>query len=129
MSLDYNLSDIKNYNSLYRKLKKGEEGYSETEVYKKLKPQFERIIWVTMIIGIREITDKNWERFYNRINIWEKVFGSGYYKRNRKKLVPILVTKEDVQRMIGLSTNASPLSDTKFKKYFFENMKHNGIGI
>ena len=117
MSLDYNLSDIKNYNSLYRKLKKGEEGYSETEVYKKLKPQFERIIWVTMIIGIREITDKNWERFYNRINIWEKVFGSGYYKRNRKKLVPILVTKEDVQRMIGLRTNASPLSDAKFKKH------------
>jgi len=129
MSLDYNLSDIKNYNSLYRKLKKGEEGYSETEVYKKLKPQFERIIWATMIIGIREITDKNWERFYNRINIWEKVFGSGYYKRNRKKLVPILVTKEDVQRMIGLSTNASPLSDAKYQKHFFKMLKHNQIDI
>ena len=82
-----------------------------------------------MIIGIREITDKNWERFYNRINIWEKVFGSGYYKRNRKKLVPILVTKEDVQRMIGLSTNASPLSDAKYQKHFFKMLKHNGIGI
>jgi ribosome biogenesis protein Nip4 len=121
MSLDWSIKNVKNYKSLYRKLKEGEFGYSETEVRKKMKQIPEAIIFYTMTIGMREITEKNWEQFYNRINFWEKINGTSLYIRKRKKMQPLFVTKEDVQRMIGLKTNASTKSLTQFKKDLFFN--------
>ena len=129
MSLNWNLSDIKNYKRLYRKLKEGEQGYSETEVLKKLKWQYEQIIWYTMTIGMRQITDDNWEQFYNRINLWEKTVGTRYFKANTKKLIPLMIQKDDVKRMIGLRTNASTMTANQFKKHLFYNLEQHGINI
>ena len=129
MSLDWNLGDVKNYKRLYRKLKEGERGYSKTEVRKTLKWEYEQIIWYTIIIGMRKITDDNWEQFYNRINIWEKTVGTNLYKGNTKKLIPLYIQKEDVQRMIGLRTNASTMTANQFKKHLFYNLEQHGINI
>ena len=129
MSLDWNLSDIKSYKRLYRKLKEGEQGYSKTEVRKKLKWQYEQIIWYTMTIGMRQITDDNWEQFYNRINIWEKTVGTNLFKGNTKKLIPLMIQKDDVKRMIGLRTNASTMTANQFKKHLFYNLERHGINI
>jgi hypothetical protein len=129
MSLNWNLGDVKNYKRLYRKLKEGERGYSQEEVNHTLKQKYEQIIWHTMIIGMREITDDNWEQFYNRINIWEKTVGTNLYKGRTKKLIPLYVQKEDVQRMIGLRTNASTMTANQFKKHLFFNLERWGMKI
>lgn len=127
MPLNWNLSDIKNYKNLYRKVVEGEQGYSSEEIRKTLKHSPKQIIFYTMTIGMREITDKNWEQFYNRVKIWELINGVRYYKENTKKLVPIYTTQEDVKRMIGLKTNASLINASKFKKQLFESAEHYGF--
>jgi len=116
MSLDWNLKQIRDYKKLYRKVGKGERGYSSTEPRVTLKSETERIIWLTMIIGIREITEKNWEQFYNRTNFYEKNTDNHLWMKSRNKLVPLYITKEQVHRMIGLSTNASTLTKNQFIK-------------
>ena len=120
MSLDWSIKEVKQYNRLYRKLEKGEEGFSETEVMKRLRQHPDRIIWYTMIIGMRDITDKNWEQFYERVRIWERVVGSNYYRTVRGKHKEVFITKDEVKRMIGLSTNASLYTPKQFQKHLFE---------
>lgn len=116
MSLDWNLKKIRDYKKLYRKIGEGERGYSPTKPTFTLKSENERIIWLTMIIGMREITEKNWEQFYNRVNFYEKNTDSHLWKKLKNKLVPMYITKDQVQKMIGLSTNASTLTKNQFIK-------------
>ena len=116
MSLDWNLKQIRDYKKLYRKIGEGERGYSATEPTFTLRSESERIIWLTMIIGMREITEKNWEQFYNRVNFYEKNTDSHLWKKQKNKLVPMYITKDQVQKMIGLSTNASTLTKNQFIK-------------
>jgi hypothetical protein len=127
MPLNWDLSDIKNYKNLYRKLTEGEQGYSTEEIRKILKQSPKQMIYYTMTIGMREITDKNWEQFYNRVKIWELINGVSFYKRNTKKLVPLYTKQEDVKRMIGLKTNASSMNASKFKKQLFASAEHYGF--
>jgi hypothetical protein len=127
MPLNWDLSDIKNYKNLYRKVTEGEQGYSTEEIRKMLKQSPKQMIYYTMTIGMREITDKNWEQFYNRVKIWELINGVSFYKRNTKKLVPLYTTQEDVKRMIGLKTNASSMNASKFKKQLFASAEHYGL--
>jgi len=119
MPLNWNLEDVSNYKKLYRKLKKGEEGYSSSENRSRLLHKPQEIIYFTMYIGMREITEKNWEQFYNRVHLHQTVKGTQYYNEVRKKLVPSFITKEDVKRMIGLRTNASSYTKSKFLKVLF----------
>ena len=127
MPLNWDLSDIKNYKNLYRKLTEGEQGYSTEEIRKILKQSPKQMIYYTMTIGIGEITDKNWEQFYNRVKIWELIIGVSFYKKRSNKLVPIYTTQEDVKRMIGLRTNASRMNASKFKKQLFASAEHYGF--
>ena len=73
MPLNWNLKDVNNYKKLYRKLKEGEEGYSSDEVYSRLLHKPQEIIFFTMYIGMREITEKNWEQGESNQNIGTKV--------------------------------------------------------
>lgn len=116
MSLDWNIKQIRDYIKLYRKIGEGERGYSATQPTFTLRSESERIIWLTMIIGMREITEKNWEQFYNRVNFYEKNTDSHMWKKQKNKLVPMYITKDQVQKMIGLSTNASTLTKNQFIK-------------
>jgi hypothetical protein len=130
MSLDWSVKDVKNYKGLYRKLKEGEFGYSETEVRSKLKQIPETIIFYTMTIGMREINEKNWEQFYHRVNVWEKIIGTSLYRGDTKnKYIPLYIKKDDVQRMIGLKTNVSLMTSNEFKKHLWYNAERYKIHI
>ena len=61
-------------------------------------------------------SDKNWEKFYNRVHLLERIHGCSYYKTVRGKHVPMYITREDVQRMIGLHTNSSTMTRSEFLK-------------
>lgn len=130
MALNWSIKDVKQYKRLYRKLVKGEEGYSDTEVLKRLKQVPNQIIFLTMTIGMREITDKNWKQFYYRVYAWERIVGVQFYKGNTKKLIPMYITKDDVKRMIGLHTNAGTMTSTQFKKHLWYNAERvSGITV
>lgn len=68
-------------------------------------PKTEQLIWLTMSIGISRITKKNWTKFYARSFAWQRVRGHD-----------IVVTAQDVYDHIGLFTNASSLTDSKFNQ-------------
>ena len=130
MALNWSIENVKQYNRLYRKVVKGEQGYSDTEVRKQLKQVPNHLIMLTMTIGMRDITDKNWEQFYNRIYAWERIVGVQFYSHKRKKLTPMYITQDDVKRMIGLHTNASTMTPTQFKKHLWYNAERiSGITV
>lgn len=108
MSLNWNISKVKDFEKLYTQ--KDEEGKT------KLKKVPETIIYLTTIVGMGEITDKNWEQFYNRVNFIEKLGGTFLLKQYRKKPIPRFITEDDVKQMIGLTTNASTMTQAQFLK-------------
>jgi hypothetical protein len=71
-----------------------------------------------MSVGMRSITEKNWEKFYNRLHLLETIHGSFFYSRKRGKMVQRYITKDEVKRMIGLEVNASELTSKQFLKRF-----------
>jgi len=119
MPLNTDYRNIKNYKrKLYRKLKEGEYGYKADEVQYKIKPRIETIIFATMITGIPNITEKNYEQFYNRLHLVETIHGSFFFKTIRGKHVADPIRKEEVEAMIGLKSNASTLTKSEFLKKF-----------
>jgi hypothetical protein len=67
-------------------------------------PITEAVIWATTATGINEITEQNYEDFYKRVNAGERVFGTFLTHEGK----PVFLKLEDIQRLVGLQTNASP---------------------
>ena len=106
MALNYDLNEIKGFKRLYEKS-------IETSGFK-IKDIPKTIILSTMSVGMREITKDNYIKFYNRLSLLENVYGHFFYERKRGKMIPRPIKLEEVERMIGLKTNASEISRTKF---------------
>ena len=102
MSLDYNLT------KLPERLWKNEKEWPITSA----------LIWLTLLIGIGEITEKNWIEVAARIAFYERIHGS-YLVSNGQ---PRPFQAEWVQLRIGLRTNVSFMTKTKF-------IKHHGEGL
>jgi hypothetical protein len=98
MPLNYNLTKINNY----------EELLNESN---QLKEPYKTIILTTMIIGLGEITEKNYTKFYNRINVIERLNGAFLY--DGEAMTPMYTQEDDIKRMIGLKVNVG--NDTKAK--------------
>lgn len=73
------------------------------------------IIWYTIGVDLGEITDKNVGEFYARVKLWEAIQGATLkmYKGDNKTDDTYL-SFEDVRKRIGLITNVSDTSRTKF---------------
>ena len=71
----------------------------------------ETLIWATMQIGLGSITKTNVELFATRLHLYQEIFGPLMSKAGGG----IRVTTADVQRRVGLSTNADTLTAPAFK--------------
>ena len=89
------------------------------------------MIWLTMAIGINEITDENREEVYLRIKLMEGAKGLSYsYSNDQRRKYPDIAkhvktatrmdgqfsafSQEVINRLVGLKTNASIMSREKF---------------
>lgn len=70
------------------------------------------MIWLTMAVGIHELTEKNHEEFFARLDLIQKLHGA-YMNRKGEDY---FITKEDVKKCIGLRTNASTYTRNQFNK-------------
>jgi len=95
MPLTWDMTSVNNWSEL----KEGAE-WSKTEA----------LIFSTMTIGMNTITDTNANEFYARIKILEGVIGSFVYIDGDD----YFFTPADIQRRIGLHTNGSSDTRTKF---------------
>ena len=82
--------------------------------YWKLNPVTNMLIFACgLTIGIHEITEHNFLKVYNRISIWEKVFGSFIVtsiqesESNKKTSTPRPFTLQDIKDHIGLTVNVT----------------------
>ncbi len=106
MSLDYRFGEIKNFKRIC--FQKG-----------KMNPLSHALIFATIAIGINEITKRNWIKVYARLHLWELVHGA-YLSKNGTS---VLISAGEVKMHIGLSTNASPLSETGFLRNFSRKLQ------
>jgi len=85
-------------------------------------PITEAIIFATMAIGLHEITEKNVDDFWCRINAQEMAFGALCYEGGADGPVPRYTSLEDIRLRIGLKTNASPKTKHQFMKGLGEHL-------
>lgn len=76
----------------------------------------EALAFRMMNIGMWQITPANYEKYYVRLLITDKMYGCSLTKGGEDR--PI--TLEEVKRRIGLSANVSTLTDAAFKKKVWE---------
>ena len=119
MSLDYHLSEIKDWEKLCWLPHETEEGkVSLNRVTKAL-------TFLTMSIGMNEIKTSNWKEFFIRVASHENIFGPSLFDfdEEEKKPVKRYITQEDVKEHIGLATNASRYTLNEFYKLLKENIQ------
>lgn len=80
------------------------------------------MIFLTMTVGISEITEKNAEEFYARTYAWETAVGT---MRRGPDGGSLRITPADVRDYIGLRTNASPLTKTQFAAKVMRGLREN----
>ena len=97
--------------------------------YKKLTDETEGVItdaltWLTMSIGMPEITKKNHEEFFLRTQIHQKINGAFLRKGNG---APFYMSIEDIEKRIGLYTNADKFSKAVFKSRIYNSLVRTAI--
>jgi len=76
-------------------------------------------VFATMAAGINHITEANCLDFYKRVSMWERV--NGAYRHRDYGKTDHFFSPEDVVRLIGLRTNASPKTQAQFNKSVWES--------
>ncbi|MFA7185519.1 MAG: hypothetical protein WC082_11530 [Victivallales bacterium] len=116
MSLDYNISQVKNWR---RKLKS-----------KNGKVVFETLLFTFYAIGVNRITEDAIGEIEERLIRYQRVFGPLLTRiaKNGKR-VPVAITKNDLRKWLGMKTNISPMSDSAFDRHIRKLAKKQKAGI
>lgn len=101
----------------YSKIPKDSPTISEHDE-DKMHPVLNALIWLTMPIGLYEITEKNLDEWEARLRIYEGTFGAWLRKTQGKGKPPVdtPITRAELEQYVGLGTNASSLTRAKFMK-------------
>lgn len=83
-----------------------------------MNPVTNTIIMLSMVVGLGEITEKNWPTFFERLAILQDIDGPFLHNVRSEKgeAAPIWITDEDVRNHIGLRTNVS--NDASWNRRF-----------
>jgi hypothetical protein len=90
----------------------GPTRYKEDGVTYEMEQPLQTVIFLTMTVGINSVTEKNKERFLNRIKFMENMTGAVMRLNDE----PHPFTIEMVEECIGLTTNASTMTKARFLK-------------
>jgi len=110
MPLNWSISDCKDWESL-----KSDEEWPITNA----------LIWVSMSIGIRDITEKTIPEYFARLCLWQDLVGEmGHqYDAETKKWSKRYITIDDLKKRIGLHTNAGSMTRAQWLKSITEYIK------
>jgi hypothetical protein len=88
-----------------------QERLANSEVVERLSPLTNCLIWATMSVDLRGITEENYSEFWLRICLLEKLTGHFLMEKDEAgEWGPRKITLAEVKSHIGLSCNVSPLS-------------------
>lgn len=103
MSLDFSVTKVKDFENITTAAHEVDG-----------KPQWhsvtQALVWFSIPCGFQQITEKNFDMVWRRVNLWQHVTGGAIYFRGKD----LMLSEEDVAMHIGLSTNASVKTDAEF---------------
>jgi len=119
VSLDWKLNKIDNYKEYCYKASKNGDGVRLTYLT-------EMMILLTMHVGINEITERNCVEFYSRVNMFERVNGCFLRRKDRltEEIADTPITYEQVRMHVGMHTNASSLTKSRFNKALWSRVDY-----
>jgi len=123
MSLNWNIQKVANCDEVCYVVQKEDTDYRKAGKY--LSSVTECLIWATMAVGMDKITEKNWKEFYTRLKMVEACSGCYLRGENKEtgKIEDIPFTVQNVKDHIGLHTNASIYSKTRFLNNMFARIE------
>lgn len=104
MSLDFSFTGVKDYEKICH--------YTDSDGVVNISGVTQNLIWLTLFVGLDTITEKNADRFYARVQAWERLSGPLRIKDGQ----PLFTEREEVLQHVGLKTNAAPYTKAEFKK-------------
>lgn len=111
MALNWNVGRVTNHETVCYK-GKGDN--------RELRDATSAIIFLTMAVGINEITTKNVDEFCWRLEVIKMLDVAKYGREDRHASWP---SAADIRRHIGLNTNASRMTEAKFMSYHGKALK------
>jgi len=72
------------------------------------------------VVGLNKITETNFQDLWIRIAIFQAIRGSLYHFEKADKKISLFLTKEDIRRHIGLSTEGVEISFQEFCNKWLE---------
>lgn len=103
MALNWNIENVENW----KQISENDNERVITDV----------LVWATLVVGIREIKSNNVDEFYARVHLVEVLQGAFRNKEGNS----IFITKDDIQRRVGMTTNSGTYTRIQFNK---NQMKH-----
>ena len=70
--------------------------------------------YLTMSVGIPQITHQNFREFYARVFVIESISGGSRYQVTADGLKQVVISIDDVKRWIGLKTRAATMTRKQF---------------
>lgn len=111
MSLNWSIKDVENMETVC---------FNDWDSEKKsgdMKSETEQLIHLTMVVGIPNITEDSYKKFYSRLKLYEDLFGYFICIKNEETgHFKSALTEDVIKNHIGLSTNATSLTMRKFMK-------------
>jgi hypothetical protein len=116
MSLNWNVKNVEN-NETVCFVGEGDE--------REINPITHALIFMTMSVGLGEITDKNADEFYARCHIMEQTHGA--YTRIGSE--EVYITPQDIQRHIGLYCNVANETRAQWARRIFVGRSKGSIDV
>lgn len=121
MSLDWSITDVKNWESISMK---EENGIEATKTH--------ALVWATLSVDLPGITAKNAEEFFWRIKVLEQKQGPFIWRYKGEgeaatEREAYEFTREDIERRVGLSTNVSTKPRTAWVSRIVKLLEREGL--
>lgn len=111
--LECNYSKIKNYQQVCQR-PTGKKNTAGEDLFE-LNPTTHVISIMMMVIGMNEISAKNWREVWWRLRRWEAVSGPLRTKHSLSKPKGIYLEEADIAKHVGMTTNVGkPMSRAAF---------------
>lgn len=123
MALNWDLTKIEDFEDLWEKVEDDwRPGFmdtytvdEETGVKKRLNTVTNSLIWYCMSVHLHGITEKNYEEFFQRMQIVDRVTGGPMLSVTENgHIIPRPISLSEIKRHIGLSTNVGNIPRRQF---------------
>lgn len=108
MSLNWDVSKIANKDSVC---------WVEVDGEKRLSGTTETLILISPAVGLGNLTEDNWRKWYERVRALEAISGPfRTVRRNPNEIESIYFSIDEIRQHIGLTTNVADEFDAQFYK-------------